>query len=273
LKINSNSHSLKVQKELKETQNELQESSLNLASGKRVNKSADNAADLSQAAHSNAELRSKGQAYQNANQMISILQVGEGAISEITDMVMRMRELALQSASDGIGSGERTSLNIEVKRLKEEIHRISKTTIYNGVDIFSGEDKKLDFHVDSGNGKRDKISVNLKDLAQSPWALGIFDVSIDTQLHANNSLYKLDSALRQLNKSRAKLGSVNSRVASVIGKLDVDKYNIANYKSKLEDADIAYEKSRNVKAQMQQKTQIFVESYVQLDPNAALKLI
>lgn len=74
---------------------------------------------------------------------------------------------------------------MEVTRLKSEIKRISDSTSYNGIKIFSGEERKLDFHIDSGNGKRDKLSLNLKDMAQSPYALGIFDVSIDTKLHAN----------------------------------------------------------------------------------------
>lgn len=273
MKIKSSSHSLKVQRELKESQTELASSSLNMASGKRINKSSDDAAGLAQANNANASLRSRSQATRNANQMIGVLQVGEGAMDEMVNMVIRMRELALQSASDSMGSGERTSLNIEVKRLKQEIYRISKTTTYNGIDIFSGEDKKLDFHIDTGSGKRNKISLNLKDMAQSPYALGIFDVTIDSKLHANNSIYKLDSALSQLEKSRAKLGTISSRINSVIGKLGVDQSNESAYKSKIEDADMAYEKSRNMKATMQQKTQTFVASYVNLDPNAALKLL
>lgn len=86
-------------------------------------------------------------------------------------------------------------------------------------------------------------------------------------------IYKLDSAMSELEKSRAKLGSINSRINSVIDKLNTDSYNISAYKSKIEDADVAYEKSKNVKAQMQSKTQSFVASYVNMDPNAALKLL
>jgi len=273
LKIKSSSHSLGVQRELKDSQKEVADSSLNLASGKRINKASDDAAGFSQAANSNADLRSKGQANRNANQAIGILQVGEGAINVMVNMVTRMRELAVQSASDTIGSGERYSLNLEVDRMKSEIHRISESTTYNGIKIFSGEERKLDFQIDSGNGKKDKIQLNLKDMAQSPYALGIFDVSVDSKLHANLSIYKLDSALSELEKSRAKLGSINNRITSVIDKLNTDQYNISTYKSKIEDADIAYEKSRNMKAQMQAKTQNFVASYVNLDPNAALKLL
>lgn len=273
MKIKSSSHSLSVARELKETQKQVADSSLNLASGKRINQASDDAAGFAQAAVSNADLKSKGQANRNANQAIGILHVGEGAINELVNMVGRMRELAIQSASDGIGSGERYSLNLEVDHLKAEMKRIGDTTSYNGVKIFSGEERVLDFHIDSGNGKRDKLSLNLKDMAQSPYALGIFDVSIDSKLHANLSIYKLDSAMNELEKSRAKLGSINSRINSVIDKLNTDSYNIAAYKSKIEDADVAYEKSKNVKAQMQSKTQNFVASYVNLDPNAALKLL
>lgn len=273
MKIKSSSHSLSVQKEIKESQRDIADSSLNLASGKRINKASDDAAGLSQASISNATLKSKGQANRNANQAIGVLQVGEGAIGELVNMVTRMRELALQSASDTTGSGVRVSLNLEVNRLKAEIARIGETTSYNGMKIFSGEDRKLEFHIDSGSGKRNKIEFNLKDMAQSPYALGILDVSIDSKLHANLSIYKLDSALSELEKSRAKLGSINNRMSSVIDKLNTDQYNISNYKSKVEDADIAYEKSKNMKAQMQAKTQSFVASYVNIDPNAALKLL
>lgn len=273
MKINSNLHSLKVQKELKQTQNELDESSLNLASGKRVNSAADNSSDSAVAAVSNAQLKSKSQAQKNLNQMIGVFQVGEGAINVISKMVVRMRELAIQSASDGIGDGERTSLNYEVLRLRNEINRINKTTSFNGINIFSGEDKNLEFHIDSESGGRNKLSINLKEFSQSTWALGIFDVRIDSMLNARNSLVKIDFALNEINKSIAKFGAMGKRVESIIKKLDTDKINISSYRSKVQDSDVAYEKSRNVKAQIQQKAQTYVASYVNIDPNAALKLL
>jgi flagellin len=273
LKINSKSHSLGVQRELKDSQNELADSSLNLASGKRVNKASDDSAALSQGAKANATLRSKDQATRNANQMVGVLQVAEGAINTMVDMVVRIRELAIQSASNGIGTGERTVLGFEVKELMSEIDRLAKNTSYQGVQIFSGEDRTLDFQVDSGSGKKNKISINMKDMAQSTYALGINDISIDTQRHATHSLYKLDYALTALEESRAKLGSNQKRVEAVIGKLGEDRHSLARYKSKIEDADIAYETSRNMKATMQQKTQTFVASYVNMDPNATLKLL
>lgn len=272
-KIRSNVNSLSNRKHLKETQDDIDQSSRKLSSGERITRASDDVASLSQSDKLKSTLRSKGQAHRNANDAISIVQVASGALTEMSSMILRMRELAVQSASDAYTTGDRHSLGMEFKGLTKEIDRIAKTTEYNGTKLFLGKEQKLEIHIDSGKDmKKNKVSLDLTDLAQTVWALGISDANIDSQLHAQTSLPKLDYALRSISESAAKLGAVQKRFESAASKLNNDKQTLGSANSKLKDADYALESAKMVSAKTQQDAQLMVTKYANFDQNVMLKL-
>jgi flagellin len=230
-------------------------------------------AALSQSDKLKATIRSKGQASRNANDAISIVQVASGALKEMSSMVLRMRELAVQSASDVYTTGDRHRIGMEFRGLSKEIDRIAKVTEYNGTKLFLGKEKKLDIHIDSGSDmKKNKVSLDLSELAQTVWALGISDAKVDSQLHAQTSIPKLDYALRSLSESDAKLGAIHKRFESAVSKISSEKQSLGSAKSKLTDADYAEESAKYVAAKTQKDAQQMVIKYANFDQNVMLKL-
>lgn len=270
-KIRTNVQSLSGQRHMKKNSRVLESTSRNLSSGSR--RASDDMASWAQSQALNSAVRSKGQASRNANDAVSIVQTANGSLREISQMIIRMKELAIQSASGTNGIGERDRIGREFHGLQKEIDRISRTTEFNGIKLFMGEEKKFTIHVDADENSKNKIEVDLSDLAQTVWALGISDVSVDSQMHAYHSLPKLDYALRSVNDSSAKLGSMQSRFTAAISKLGTDNNNLSKAKSKLSDADIAYETARNIKAKIQQEAQELTMKYVNFDKDVVLKLL
>ena len=270
-KIRTNVQSLSGQRHMKKNSSVLESTSRSLSSGSR--RAGDDMASWAQAQAMNSAMRSKGQASRNANDAVSIVQVAHGALKEISVMVLRMKELAIQSASDQNGAGERDRIGQEFHGLQKEIDRIAKSTEFNGIKLFMGEEKKFTIHVDADKDSKNKLDVDLSDLAQTVWALGISDVRVDSKMQSHYSLPKLDYALRSVNESTAKLGAMESRFEAAISKLGTDNYNLGKAKSTLSDADIAAETAKNIKAKIQQKSQELTMKYANFDKDAVLKLL
>jgi len=272
-RIKDSSQTLRANRALSKTRQRIEKSAGKLASGKRITSASDDAAGLSIATNMQSELRTKRQATRNANDSISFMQVMEGGIRSINNLIIRVRELAVQSASDTVSNQERGYLHREANGLIKEISRISEVNQVNSQPLMRGEDKSLDIQVGDDNNSSSKLSFNLKEMAHTAYALGIYDISLDTQHHANISMYKLDNALRETSKSLAKIGTFQSQIKHAINGLETTTLNVDEARSRIEDADIAQTASENITQKIKLQNQMAAHSTSQARIATYLKLL
>lgn len=272
MRINTNIASMSAQRAL-DTQTKRQEhASQALSSGQRIVRASDDPAGLAIAENMKAELRSSNQARSNAFNAISAAQVGEGALAEVSNLVTRLRELGIQSASDTLGDKERAFLQQEVKSLSEEIDRIAKTTRFGNKALLDGSNPEFDFHVGSGSGKENVVSYKV-DGAATASELNLDGASVSSKSDAVSLVATTDKALEQVAKMRSGFGSLQSRMESVVGTLDIKNENLAAARSRIIDADVAKEASELASASVLQNAASSVLAQANMQPHMAMKLI
>lgn len=257
LRIRTNVSSLQANRHLQDSSNRMQDDMAKLASGYRINKSADDAAGLAISESLRAKLRSLNQAKRNGADGISIISIAEGSMNETTNILVRLRELALQSASDTISNRERTYINREYTQLVQEIDRISKTTEFNGIKLLAGADgndgmEELTIHIGLGDGSvpnTDTIGINLEEIhldSENVLGLGtgaeigpLEDGEDFTREMAAGKLNVLDAALQRVASTRAFIGAKQSRLNSTLNNLSIQIENMETAKSRIKDADFA----------------------------------
>jgi len=275
MKINTNISALSAQRSLSQSRQSIGVSSARLASGYRVNTAADDAASLSISSKMDANIRSRQTATRNASDGISILQIANGTISGIHEQLTRMRELALQAANGTYQNKERETIDYEVQQIKTEIDRISQSTKYNSRNITDGNNKEKEFSilVDKGAGADDIINIRLDRLAQDSYALGIFDVRVDSQLRAQYSLEKIDFAINEVSTSLAEVGANMNRLQSAINNLETTTINSQAAKSVIKDVDYATETANLAREKIKTEAATSVLSQANNVGRTALKLI
>ena len=275
LRIKSNLPSQMVQKELRQTAGKTDESYAKLASGKRITKSSDDAAGLGIAKKMEAEVRGYRMAQRNANAGISMIQVAEGGLDESSNILTRMRELSIQSASDTVGERERGYLNLEYGQLTQEVDRISKTTTFSGSPLLTGENENgvMDFHVGAYAGDDNKISFDAQETNATGEALGVNGTNILDKDSANDNLEIIDEAINKVAGFRANFGSIQSRLQSTISNLDTASVNTEAARSQIEDVDIAEETAKLASVNVMKNAGIAALSQANNIPNSALRLI
>jgi len=238
MRINTNMMAVNAQRNLRLNQSQLQSNTEKLSSGRRINKSADDAAGLAISEQLNANVRSFGAAGRNAQDGISMIQVAEGGISEFSNMVVRLRELSVQAASDTVGERERSYLNQEVQQLKFEMERIAQGTEYNGTRLLNGTGSKLDFQIGVKNDAfLDRISYDPGLTNVTLKNIGVSDIDVSSKVKAQDGLNKLDDALSQINSNRAVLGALQNRLVSTIQNNEIAIENFSAAKSRILDTD------------------------------------
>lgn len=265
--------SMRAIRHSKRTQAEVSSSSQKLSSGNRITKASDDAAGLSIAAKMRADIGSRYQAMRNGNDAMGYMHVLEGSIQGMMDMVIRIRELAVASASDTYSDQERSIMNLETQQLLHEIKRISDSTEIFEKRVSQGKKQWLEFQVDVHNKDSNRLKLNLGEFAHSPLALGISDVKIDTQLRSRTSLIKLDYAQKSLSESMAKLGALSSRVTSTVRNLDNNQENMQAAKSRIKDADYAQEVAVNAAGKLKEQMQVQTNNIINEGSQALLKLL
>ena len=274
IRIKTNIESLVAQRRVSESRRALGDSYEKLASGQRINKSADDAAGLAVSERIRAKTRSLDVAKRNANDGISYIQVAEGGLNETTNIVVRMRELAAQAASDTIGNRERGFLDKEFTQLRQEVGRIMDSTEFNGAKVLQVDDQKpMRIFVGASNRANDAngnapdikpesdpdiLTIDLKDLATFRKSmesilddkLSIVPADVDGGAAdlgpdgTNDVFNRLDSALDSMASYRAVLGSVQSRLNSSITNIDVTNENLQAAQSRIRDVDYASETAK-----------------------------
>lgn len=240
MRVTTNIAAINAQRNLSGSQKSINESLSQIASGSRINKSADDAAGLAISENLKASIRSIRQANRNANDGMSLVQVAEGGLNEIGNIVVRLRELGVQAASDTVGDRERGFINKEVDQLKSEAQRIAQTTTWGSQKLLDGSSPTYDFQIGIYNNEsEDRISFNASENVATLDALGISGVDFTTKEGAQTALLSLDEAQYRVNSSRSNLGALQNRLLSTTQNLSVTEENYAAANSRIRDTDVA----------------------------------
>jgi len=277
LRINTNVSSVNAQRNLAEASGRLSGSLEKLSSGKRINRAGDDAAGLATSEALRASMRGLQQASRNASDGISLVQVAEGGLNETTNILIRLRELAIQGASDSVGSKEKGYLDEEYQQLVSEIDRISKTTRFNGLDLLTGtaENETMDFQVGPTGEPISRIQFNAKraNATIEGEGLNISATGVANKETAQQSLAKIDDALQKVNGMRAGFGAMQSRFQSAINNSRVAHENQAAAYSRIADADIALESSEFARNNIVSQAATSVLATANTNMALALKLL
>ncbi len=274
LRIATNVAAINARKNMYNNGNGLERSMARLSSGYRINQAADDAAGLAISENLKAQIRGLRQASRNASDGISLVQIAEGSLNEVSNMLIRLRELAIQSSSDTIGDTERKFVDVEYQQLKSEIQRITENTSYNGFDLLNGSGGIIDIQVGVQNDPfEDRISFNASAANSTLEALGMTAESVGSKEAAQNSINVVDSALVSVNAIRANFGAMQNRLASTINNLGVTDENFSAANSRIRDTDIASESSEMVRNTILQQAAVSILSQANNSQQLALKLL
>lgn len=274
LVISTNIASIMAQRTMGQTQRGLEKSFAQLSSGSRITKSADDAAGLSISENLKSTIRGYDQAKRNANNGISMIQVAEGGLAEVSNILTRLRELGVQSASDTVGDTERGFIDKEVQQLKNEIQRIAESTRFNGIRLLDGSGDEYAFQVDIGNNDfQDRISFNASEQKVTLDALEIDGFDFSNRDGARSALEVLDVAQTQVNGQRANLGALQNRLISTTENLSTSIENFSQANSRMRDTDVAETSAELARNQILNAASIGVLAQANQNPQAALKLI
>lgn len=303
LRIRTNTPALKSQRQLGESTKNLSDSMEKLSSGQRINRSSDDAAGLAVSERIRAKLKSLDVAKRNASDGISYIQVAEGGLNEVSNIVVRMRELTSQAASDTLGNLERSFLDKEFQQLRQEVGRIVETTEFNGTKLLSPEDQKpISIFVGASNRGADMegnvpefdpesdpdiLTINMEDLSQMTDALDLIvneEVAIVPEdvdgtaselgpTGTSELFTRLDDSLNAIAGFRATLGSVQSRLNSTITNIEIGSENLSAARSRIADVDYASETANMAQARILSQAGLSVQAQANQAPEMALTLL
>lgn len=274
LRINTNIPSLSAQRNLSKTKRDLNSNLRKLSSGERITRAADDAAGLAISEKLKSQIRSIRQAKRNADDGISLIQTAEGGLSEVSNIVIRLRELAVQAASDTVGETERSFSDIEFQSLKDEIQRISQSSEFNGRKLLDGTGGLVEIQIGANNDPfNDRLRYDSSTVLSTLDALGIGAETVGNKEGAQFALKKLDDALVHVNGSRANLGALQNRLQSVITNLGVTEENFSEANSRIRDVDVASETAKMTKNNILNQAGISVLAQANQAPNHALSLL
>ena len=278
--INTNVASLNAQRNLSTSQLGLNKSMQRLSSGLRINSAKDDAAGLAISDRMTSQVRGLNQATRNAQDGISMAQTAEGALGETTNLLQRMRELAVQSANDTNTDTDRSSLQDEFKQLQAEIQRIAANTEFNSQKVlngnFSAAASAATFHIGANADQTIKVNIHsmgVLALGVNSGAAGATTAAISSQARANSAITKIDNAIKEVDTERGALGAVQNRLESTIANLSNVSENISASRSRIIDADIAQETSSMTKNNILQQAGVSVLAQANQTPQLALSLL
>ena len=274
LRIATNIASQNVQKNLKEVSNAGNSSLEKLSSGKRITKASDDAAGLAIATNLEAQTKGLRQASRNANDGVSLVQTAEGGLNETSNILIRLRELTIQAASDTVGDQERGFLDKEYQQLTKEIDRISESTVFNGTQLLNGEGKgSMDFQVGAFAGEQNRITFDSGESDSSASAIGVKGTSISEKGDALSAIGDIDKAIEKVSGQRANLGSIQSRLQSTVKNLEVQTINQDSARSVIQDVDVAEATANLASNQVVKNAAVSTLAQANGIPNSALRLI
>ncbi len=276
LAINTNVGSLTAQRNLQKISRGLHQSISRLSSGTRINSAADNAAGMAVSENMRAQLKGFQQAMRNANDGVAVLQTAESGYQSLSDLLIRMRELAVQAANDSVSDTERGYLDTEFQDLIGEMDRISAVVEYNGIQLLDGTagsagDGTMVFQVGTRDSLNDRITIKLQ--TQNSTTLAVTGDDVDSQADAQSAITAIDLALELLSTDRAQIGStINTLNVSVDGLASsIENYGAAM--SQIKDTDMAEESSAFSKSNVLQQAGVAMLSQANQTPNLVMRLL
>lgn len=274
LRIATNVPSITARRALDGNQKIMDKSMSQLSSGSRITKAADDAAGMSISEGMKSQIRSYQQALRNTNDGVSLLQVAEGGLGEISNIFTRMRELGIQAASDTIGDDERGFINQELSQLMSEVDRIAQSTSYGSKKLLNGEDNIFDFQVGiSGSGESDVISFDPSQSNATTANLGVDGLDYSSKEGAKDALATIDDAQKTVNGFRANLGALQNRLSSTTENLGTQIENLSVANSRIRDADVAESAAEYTKSNILLNATTNVLAQANEVPRQALRLL
>ena len=278
LSIVTNVQSLNAQRNLSSTTNALSGNFQKLSSGLRINRAGDDAAGLAISESLQAQVRSLGQAERNAGDGISMLQTAEGAMNEVSGILGRMRELAVQASTDTLDNTQRGFLDQEFQALEAEIDRIASVSEFNGTTLLNGTATGINFQVGINASSNDRISIDFADVRST--ALGgsgsgatISAQVLTSQSGAQSAIAVLDSAISDVVSARATIGATENRLQVTTSNLASARENLAAANSRIRDVDVAEETAALTRNNILQQAGVSVLAQANQAPSLALSLL
>jgi flagellin len=273
-RINTNISSLNAQRVLRAQKMSQDKTLERLASGERINKAADDAAGLAISEKLKAEIRSLRQATRNANDGISMIQTAEGGLNEISNILVRLRELSIQAASDTVGDTERGFTDKEFQNLVEEVQRIADVTKFNGTALLSGKGGALEIQIGTKNNPiQDRMIYDTTMTDATATRLGIMGLTVKSKQDAQSNLEILDRAINMVSENRASLGALQNRLTSTVNNQTVADENLSAANSRIRDADIAAESAELARTNILTQSGVSVLAQANQNNMMALKLL
>lgn len=278
--INTNVASLNAQRNLSNTQFGLSKALERLSSGYRINRAGDDAAGLAISERFKAQIRSTSQAARNTLDGVSLVQVSEGAYDEISNILIRLRELAVQSANGTISASDRTAIDTEYDQLTQEITRIANVVKFNNVQVLAGNSVSaavsFTLQVGIGTTSNDTISVSIQPAKASALGSAALDLTALTLTSASQSvdaITTIDSAINAVNSSRASLGAMQNRLDATSRNLAIAVENLSAANSRIRDVDVAQETAELARFQILSQAGAAVVAQANQVPALALTLL
>jgi len=271
--INTNVQSLIAQQALTVNNRSLSNAMSQLSTGKRINSAADDAAGLGVAEALKAAHHSSTVAGRNINDGISIIAVAEGSTNEVEAILIRMRELAVQSASETLANNERAYIQEEFVALSDEVNRISLVTAFNGINLADGSMSTMDVQVGIGNTSNDQITISLGDLRATVLAVDTVSINMATATAALASISNIDAAIASVSSIRSNFGSTENRLTSALNNIETFTETTIAAESRIRDADFGYETAQLTQNQILQQAGVSVLSQAKSLPQSALTLL
>lgn len=274
LRVNTNIASMTAQRNLQTVTSRLQGNFSRLSSGLRIATSADDAAGLAISERMRSQIRSYAVAARNAQDGISLAQTAESALNESSDILVRMRELAMQSANGTLSTADRATVDVEFGQLIEELDRVSTTASFNGIALLDGTMVAgIDIQVGISSGATEVISISGVDATTGAGGLNVATLDVTSVANANTALGQLDSAIDSLNTSRGELGAAQNRIQSSLRGILSAKENLSAAESRIRDVDIAAETADLTRNTIMQQAATSVLQQANVQPQIALQLL
>ncbi|HET6163408.1 MAG TPA: flagellin [Planctomycetota bacterium] len=271
LRINSNLSALDAQRGLSSVTGRLERNFQHLSTGLRISTAADDAAGLGISERLRAQIASLSQAQRNANDGISLTQTAEGSLNEVSNILIRMRELATEAANGTVSDSDKATLNSEFSDLINEVDRIAQSSDFNNVKLLDGSTTAITFQVGAGVTANDTISVSLTSSLGSD--LGITSLDISSAGSSTTAITAIDSAIDTVSSTRGRLGAAQNRLMSTIANLGVSIESLSAANSRIRDVDVAAETADLTRNSILQQAAISVLSQANLQPQTALRLL
>lgn len=274
LRVNTNVSSIVAQRHLSEVSVRLQKNYSHLASGLRISTAADDAAGLAISERLRAKIRSVNQAVRNANDGISLVQTAEGALSENSNILSRMKELAVQARNGTTSSSDRATLNEEFQSLVGALSRNATATTYGGQNLLNSSGGTVEFQVgDSTTAGVDTYTASLADVSTSTLGVDSLNINVSCSTSIDSVITSLDSAINTVNEARGRFGAAQNRLQSTISSLSISAENLAAAESRIRDVDVAFESGDLTRNSILQQAATSILGQANLQPQLSLSLL